>query len=211
MWELDHKESWVLKNWRLQTVVLEKTLENPLDCKEIKPVNFKGNQPWIFIGRIDAEDETPVDWLPDEKSRLTGKDPDAEKDWGQKEKGETEDEMVGWHHWLSGHELSKLQEMVKDRKAWCAAVHGVTKNRIWFSDWTTTVCCNEYIMTFKVWWKLIHLPSWTYLVLHQFLSCPWATSFFWRLCPAPFPAVSKPQKVRICMLCFSLSIHTHLS
>ena len=97
------KESWVLKNWWFWTVVLEKTLESPLDCKEIKPVNPKGN--WIFIERTDAEAETPILWPPDAKNWLTGKDPDAGKDWGQEEKGMTEDEMVGWHHWLNGHEL----------------------------------------------------------------------------------------------------------
>ena len=104
MWELDNKKGWALKNWRLQAVVLEKTLESPLDCKEIQPVHPKGNQPWIFIGRTDAEVEAPILWTPDAKSQLTGKDPDAWKDWKQEEKGTTEDEMVGWHHWLNGHE-----------------------------------------------------------------------------------------------------------
>ena len=101
MWELDHKEGWAVKNWCFQTVVLEKTLENPLDHEEIKPVNPKGNQPWIFIGRTDAE--IPVLWPSDAKSWLIGKDPDAGKDWRQEEKGMTEDEMVGWHHQLNGH------------------------------------------------------------------------------------------------------------
>ena len=105
MWELDHKEGSVPKNWYFQTVVLEKTLESPLDDKEIKPVNPKGNQSWIFIGRTDAEAEALVFWPPDVKSRLTGKDPDAGKDWGQEEEGKTEDEMVGWHHQLNGHEF----------------------------------------------------------------------------------------------------------
>ena len=95
MWELDHKEGWTLKNWCFQIVVLEKTLETPLDSKEIKPVNSKGNQPWIFIGRTDAEAEYPMLWPPDIKSRLIGKDPDAGKDWGQEEQGMTEDEMIG--------------------------------------------------------------------------------------------------------------------
>ena len=94
-WKLDHKESWTLKNWCFSTVVLEKTLESPLDCKEIKPVYLKGNQPWIFIGETDAEAEAPVLWPPDGKNWLTGKDPDAGKDWRQEEKGTTEDEMVG--------------------------------------------------------------------------------------------------------------------
>ena len=119
------EEGWASKNWCFQTVVLEKALESPLDSKEIKPVNPKGNQSLIFIGRTDAEAKAPVLWPPDVKSQLLWKEPDAGKDWGQEEKGTTEDEMVGWHHWLSGHDLSKLREMVKDREAWCAAVDGV--------------------------------------------------------------------------------------
>ena len=101
-WELDCEEGWALKNW--WTVVLEKTLENPLDSKEIKPVNHKGNQSWIFIGRTDAEAETPILWPPDVNSWLSGKDHDAGKDWRQKEKRVTEDEMAGWYHWLYGRE-----------------------------------------------------------------------------------------------------------
>ena len=100
----DYKESWVLKNWCFWTVVLEKTLESPLNCKEIQPVHPKGNQSWIFIGRTDVEAETPIVWPHDAKSWLIGKDPDAGKDWRQ-EKGMTEDEMVRWHHWLNGHEF----------------------------------------------------------------------------------------------------------
>ena len=133
MWELDYKESWVPKNCCFLTVVLEKTLESPLDCKEIRSVHPKGNQSWIFIGRTDAEAETPILWPPDVKNWLIGKDPDAGNNWRQEEKGSTEDEMVGWHHWLS---LNKLQELVMGRKAWRAAVHGVTKSRTWLSDWT---------------------------------------------------------------------------
>ena len=105
MWELDYKESWMPKNWCFWTVVLEKTRESPLDCKEIQPVHSKGDQSWIFIGRIDAEAETPILWPPDAKDWLTGKDPDAGKDRTWEEKGMTEDEMVGWHHWLNGHEF----------------------------------------------------------------------------------------------------------
>ena len=107
MWELDYKESWVLKNWCFWIVVL-KTLESPLNCKEIQPVHPKGNQPWIFIGRTDAEVETPILWPPDAKNWFIGKDPDARKDWGQEEKGMPEDEMVGWHHWLNGHEFEQI-------------------------------------------------------------------------------------------------------
>ena len=105
MWELDHKESWGPKHWYFWTVVLEKTLESPLECKEIKPVNPKGNQSWIFIGRTDVEAETPIIWPPDAKSWLIWKDPGAWKDWRQEEKGTTQDEIVGWHHWLNGHEF----------------------------------------------------------------------------------------------------------
>ena len=105
MWKLDYKESWASKKWCFWTVMLEKTLESPLDCKEIQPVHPKGNQSWIFIGRIDAEAETPILWPPDAKNWLTGKDPDAGKDWRQEEKGTIEDEMVGWHHRLNGHEF----------------------------------------------------------------------------------------------------------
>ena len=104
MWELEYKESWALKNWCFWTVVLENTLESPLDCKETQPVHLKGNQSWIFIGRIDAEAETPILWPPDAKNWLIWKN-HAGKDWGQEEKGTTEDEMVGWHHRRNGREL----------------------------------------------------------------------------------------------------------
>ena len=103
MWELDYKESWAPKNWCFWTVVLEKTLESPTDCKEIQPVHPKGNQSWMFTGRTDVEAETPILWPPDAKNWLIWKDPDAGKDWRQEEKGMTEDEMVGWHHRLNGH------------------------------------------------------------------------------------------------------------
>ena len=107
MWELDHKENWAPKNWCFWTVVLEKTLESPLDCKEIQPVNPKGNKSWIFTGRPDAEAEALILWPPDSKSQLIGKDPDAGKDWRQEEKGITEHEMIGWHHRLDGHDFEQ--------------------------------------------------------------------------------------------------------
>ena len=105
MWELDHKENWTLKNWCFWTVVLEKTLESPLDCKEIKLVHPKGNLSWVFIRGNDAESEAQILWPPDMKSWLTGKNPDAGKDWRQDKKWMTEDEMVGWHQWLNGQEF----------------------------------------------------------------------------------------------------------
>ena len=107
MWELDYKESWVPKNWCFWTVVLEKTLESPLDYKGIQQVHPKGNQSWVFIGRTDAEAETLILWPPDAKKWFIGKDPDAGKDWRQEKKGTAEDEIVGWHHWLDGHEFQQ--------------------------------------------------------------------------------------------------------
>ena len=109
LWELDCKESWALKNWCFWTVVLEKTLESPLDCQEIQPVHPKGDQSWVFIGRTDFEAETLILWPPDAKIWLIWKDPDAGRDWGQEEQGTTEDKMVGWHHRLNGHGSGGLQ------------------------------------------------------------------------------------------------------
>ena len=140
MWGLNHKEGWVPRNWCFWTMVLEKTLESPLDCKEIKPVNPKGNQSWIFIGRTDAE--APILWPPNVKSHLIRKDADSGED--RRQKGMTEDEMVGWHHWLNAN-LSKLLEMVTDRETWHVAVHGIAKSRTWLSDWATTTGNNRTI------------------------------------------------------------------
>ena len=131
MWELDHKEGWVLKNWFFQTVVLEKALESPLDSKEIKPVNPRGNQSWIFIGRTDAEAEALVLWLPDMKSQLIGKDPDDGKNWRQKVKGMTEDQMVGWLYQLNGQEF---EQTPGDSEGQGVAVFGVVKSWTWLSN-----------------------------------------------------------------------------
>ena len=132
---MDHKENWAPKNWCFWTMVLEKTLENPLDCKEIKSVNPKGNQSWLFIGRTGAEAETPILWPPDVKNWLIGKDPDAGKDWRQEEKGTTEGEMVGWYHQCHGHEFEYAPGVGDGLEAWCAAVHGVAKSWAQLKDW----------------------------------------------------------------------------
>ena len=146
MWELDYKESWSLKNWCFWTVVLEKTLEISLDSKEIKPVNPKGNQSWVFIGRTDAEAKAPILWPPDAKSWFLRKDPDVGKDWRQEEKGTTEDEMVGLHHWLNVHEFEQALEDGEGREglACCSPRH---RKESRLSDWTTTsdqVSCYKF-------------------------------------------------------------------
>jgi len=139
MWELDYEESWALKNWCFWTVVLQKTLESFLDCKEIQPVNPKGNQSWIFIGRTDAEAETPILWLPDEKWFI-GKVPVAGKDWRQ-EKGMTKDEMVGWYHWVYGQEFEQAlgggdgQGSLACCSPWCCKESDTTEWLNWTEEW----------------------------------------------------------------------------
>ena len=145
MLELDCEESWTPKNWCFWTVVLEKTLESPLDCKEIQPVHPKGDQSWVFIGRTDVEAETPVLWPPDAKSWLIGKDPDAGKDWGQEKKGTAEDEMVGWHHRLNGHEF---EHTLGDNEGQGSLAQFMgSQSLTWLSNWIeTTVALWIYSM-----------------------------------------------------------------
>ena len=134
--ELDYKESWALKNWCFWTVVLEKTLESPLDCKEIQPVNPKGNQSWIFIGRTDAEAGSPILRPTDVKNWLTGKDPDAGKDWRQEKKGAREDEMVGWHHQLNGYEFEQDLEVGDGQGSLACCSPWGAKSQTRLSNWT---------------------------------------------------------------------------
>ena len=136
MWELDHKEDWVPKDWSFWTVLLEKSLQSSLDCKKMKPVNSKGNQPWILTGRTDAEVEAPILWPYDGKSWLTRKDSDAGKGWKQEEKGTTEDEMVGWHHWLNGCEFEQALADGEGQGNLACCRSEVTKSQTQLSYWT---------------------------------------------------------------------------
>ena len=156
LWELDYKDSWELKNWCFWTVVLEKTLERPLDCKEIQPVHPKGNQFWIFIERNDVEAETPILWPPDAKNWLIWKDPDAGKDWGWEEKGMTEDEMVGWHYWLNRHEFGYALG-VHDRQGclaccspWGSKESDMTEQLNWTDVRLSSMCSWEIQVNFLI-------------------------------------------------------------
>ena len=169
MWELVHKEGWVLKNQGFWIVLLEKTLKSPVDCKEIKPVHPKGNQPWRYTGKTDVKAEAPILWPPDAKRWLIGKDPDAGKDRRHKEKGTAEDEMVRQYHQLNGHESEQTRGIVKDWEAWHATVHGVAKSHIWLSNWTITTAQRWQIHVLKSLGPLI--PSLYYFpILASFLS-----------------------------------------
>ena len=157
MWELYYKESWAPKNWCFWTVVLEKTLESHLGFKEIQPVHPKGNQSWIVIGRTDAEAETPILWPPNVKNWLIGKDPDVRKDWRQEEKGMTEDEMVGWHHWFYGHEFEPTPRGSKGQGSLVCCSPWGPKSQTWLSNWTRILMLpNESVlpMTIQDWFPL---------------------------------------------------------
>ena len=147
MWELDYKESWVAQNWCFWTALLEKTLESPLDCKEIQPVHPKGDQSWVFMGRTDVEAEAPILWPPHGKSWLIGKDPDAWKDWRWEEKGTTEDEMVGWHHRFSGHGFGWTPGVGDGQGGLvcCSPWGHKESNTTEWLNWTEQVlCCSEF-------------------------------------------------------------------
>ena len=149
-WELDCEESWAPKNWCFWTVVLEKTLQSPLDCKEIQPVHSKGDQPWVFFGRNNAKAETPVLWPPHAKSWLIGKDSDAGRDWGQEEKGTTEDEMAGWHHQLDGREFEWTPDGDGQRGLACCDSWGRRVGHDWATElnWTelkVILCSAAYL------------------------------------------------------------------
>ena len=160
--ELDCEEIWAPKNWHFWTVVLEKTLECPLDCKEIQPIHSKGDQPWVFFGRNDAKTETPILWPPHAKSWLIGKDSDAGRDWGQEEKGTTVDEMAGWHHRLDGRESEWTPGVGDGQGGRCAAIHGVAKSRTRLSDWTELN-----------WTELFQDHYWKKKKFFSLLNCLW--------------------------------------
>ena len=191
MRELDHKESWVPKNWCSWTVVLEKTLETPLDCKEIQPVHSKGDQPWVFFGRNDAKAETL--WPPHVKSWLIGKDSDAGRDWGQEEKGTTEDEMAGWHHWLNGRE-----------SGWSPGVGDGPGGLAFCNSWG----CKELDTTERLIWSDLALRG-----RFRPFSIPVPTQFYESLCADPWRLwILSPLAKWLCIWCsYSLKCNPPLS
>ena len=175
MWELDCKEGWMMKNWCFWTMVLDKTFESPLDCKEIKLVNPKGNKSWIFTGKTDAETEAPILWVPDVKSQFIRKDTDSGKDWRQEEKRTAEDEIVGWHHWLNGHEFEQApgvgdgQGSLACWSPWGHKESDTTERLNWTElNWIIVVNVNPAISLCQP--LLCRLHWWTHLVLTRILG-----------------------------------------
>ena len=171
MWEMDHKEGWAPKNWCFWIVVLEKTLESPLDCMEIKPVNPKGDQPWIFNGKTDAKAEAPIFWPLDTKNRLTGKDPDAGEDWGQEEKEMTEDEVVGWHRRLNGHESQQAPGNGEGQGSLTCYSPGGAKSQTWLSEqqqqfWLQSGERDESLWLWSLWQQMLYFYGISYLCLN---------------------------------------------
>ena len=201
MWELDHKESCTPKNWCFWTVVLEKTLESPLDCKEIQPVHCKGNQSWIFIARADAEAETLILWLSDAKNWLLGKDSDAGKDWRQEEKGTAEDEIVGWHHQLNGHEFLQAPGAC-DRQGNLACCSTWGHSQTWLSDGTELKYYETVTYFFPI-NKILHLSL--SKDSHQNFSGCINTSY-----AAIFPLVYNSVGIAMCLFQFPSDHSNHL-
>ena len=192
MWELDCRESWAAKNWCFWSMVLENTLQSLLDCKEIQPVHPKGNWSWIFIGRTDAEAETPILWPPVVKNWLIWKDPDACKDWRWEEKGMTEDEMVGWHYWHNGHEFEEALGVGEGREAWLAVVHGVAKSRAWLSNWTELITKDKQK---KIsFWQWNRFVSWLQQLLDKSIH----------VIQFHFTALYKTSKMKVCRNCWTI-------
>jgi len=188
MWELDYKEIWAPKNWCFWTVVFGKTLESPLDCREIQTVYPRGDQSWVFIGRTDFEAETPILWPPDEKSWLIWKDPDAGKDWEQEEKVMTEDEMVWWHHWLNEHGFGWTLGVGDGQGGMACWIHGVAKfGHDWVNElnWTETV---KWMHICKMWYI-------TFLDCKSFKICINLLNWCFKLTAWPNLALRAPNQV----------------